>query len=46
MACPGGGMELEQKFLEFITSVREYALADTVLTLRGEAGAEAKFVRR
>jgi heat shock protein HslJ len=46
MACPGGGMELEQKFLEVITKVREYALADTVLTLRGEAGAEAKFVRR
>ena len=46
MACPGGGMELEQKFLEFITSVRQYALADSVLTLRGERGAEAKFARR
>ena len=46
MACPGGGMELEQKFLGFITSVREYALADSVLTLRGEPGTEAKFARR
>ena len=46
MACPGGGMELEQKFLGFITSVREYTLADSVLTLRGESNAEARFARR
>ena len=46
MAC-SQGMELEQRFLGVITATRGYALSDSSLVLRDEAGAtHARFVAR
>ena len=45
MAC-STGMDLEQRYLQMLTSTRSYAVSDSGLALRGESGVQARFVAR
>ena len=45
MAC-ATGMDLEQRFLAMLTSVRRYTMSDSTAVLHGESGPLAKFVAR
>ena len=45
MAC-ATGMDLEQRYLQMITSTRSYVVSDSELELLGDRGVHARFVAR